>query len=801
MSALGMLWATFGAAALVVSATLAGCALTSRLRWAEGAAAAGVPVAAGVAAAPLLAGLAAAAALWIWPGANPGAHLWVVVAALIAVGLTRPAAAWVLARQLLAPRQTANPLRPTAGLWLVAGFGALLAVDGATLPLIQNDALEYATAARVLFDTRDGASYPVLQADAHRSGFFGPWTHPPLYVSLLYLGFELQGQAQDAAMLRLFSPWCLVGSVACLAALGRWMRPGAGALAGALLISTPLLFLGAASALIDALPVLGFVLAFVSVAAGAGAAWQRAASVGGALGLALWTHSQAVLFPLLLLPVWAWSLRGAGFPIRALGRALVVAAGVALAVGGWPYVRNVQLFGSPISDNPVVFALPSLDWPEYFRVQRGMGSAVEVVQYGLLKPWFAVEAYSVVFWLALPAAWVLVRRARGPAISAAGAARAADPAPSEPLRVATLSALVLLVYLAGAVLSVGVGVDLMVRNERYMLVLVPCAALLAAGWLADERRTLRAWVLGFLALQLLALGAYRASQLGTSVPGASSTLQRWPPYGAVDFLAARTPADALVLSLKPADMFYSHRTMRSYLDPRLLPFYAQTEAAQGASSLQALGIRWVHQPDYWLPPVYNSALMALLADPARAELQFDRHGYQVFGLRETGAAPALGPCAAPVALGGWQRRRQFVLGGRKNLLRVALGGAPLAEGATSTTWNATPLFQRETVTALELDVQVPTNPRQLEWLIELDLEGEGYVQLQLRLLGAAGQVLEHRLLGDRPVSAADGPVRLARRVAFQPHARGLQLRLEHRAASWLRPLAVRVTPLCGREGP
>jgi 4-amino-4-deoxy-L-arabinose transferase-like glycosyltransferase len=798
LSLLGTSWAAGGAVALIVSATLAGCALASRIRWAEGSAAAGIPLAAGLALAPLLAGLAAVAALWLWPGVDPRMHLLLVIAGLAALAMVRPAAAWAQWSQQAASAPTGQAPFRSPGLWLVAGFSAVLVVDGATVPLIQNDALEYATAARVLFDSGDGASYPVLSADAHRSGFYGPWTHPPLYVSLLYLGFALQGQAQDTLMLRLFSPWCLMGSVACVAALGRWMRPGAGALAGALLVSTPLLFLGAASALIDALPVLGFALALVCVAAGAGGLWQRAGAAGAGLGLALWTHSQAVLFPLLLLPVWAWSLLRAGFKVQAMAAGAVVAALVALSLSVWPYLRNLRQFGSPISDNPVVFALPSLDWPEYFRVQRGLGSVAELVQYGLLKPWFAVEAYSVLFWLALPAALALAWRAR----TAGGMARLALASPQGDLaaraRVAEFCALVMALYLVGTVLSVAVGVDLMVRNERYMLVLVPCAAVLAAGWLTAARQAARRWVVGFLALQLLALGAYRVSQLSASASGGSSALARWPPHGAVGFLARETPADALVLSLKPADMFYSQRTMRSYLDTRLLPFYAERDADAAAARLRDLEVAWVHMPDYWLPPVYNSALMALLADPALAELRFDRHGYQVFSLREPGAAPSLQPCAAATALTGWQRQRQFVFGGRKNLLRVALGGGALAEGAASRSWNPTPLFQRETLTALELDAAVAAIPRQREWLVEVELKGEGYVQLQLRVHDAAGKVLETRLLGDRPLSALGGPVRLARRVVMQPGTSRLQLRLEHRAASWLRPVAARLTPLCGR---
>jgi hypothetical protein len=772
--------------ALVILASAAGCALASRMSWTEEAVPAGLPLAAGLAAAPLLAGLAAVGALWAWPGGPPGGHLLVVLVSLSVVALAAfrsPGAWWRSVSRGVGWRDA-----PAA--WMLAGFGVLLVVDCLTVPLIQNDALEYATVARILFDTRQIGAYPVIDAGQHRSGFYGPWTHPPLYVALLYLGDAIQRQAEDATVLRLFAPWCLAGAVACVIALAHWARRGAGALAGVLLASTPLLFLGAASALIDALPVLGFSLSVLAVAGAGAGLWPRAMLVGGALGLALWTHSQAILFPLLVLPLLC--LREAGGPLARMRAAAPIAlASVALAllVGALPYLRNQVLFGSPVSDNPIVFALPSLDWQEYFRVQRGLSSAGEIVQYGLLKPWFAVEAYSLVFWLALPPMLGLWRRM--PSALAGGAPRA-DP-PGQPPVVAMCAAIVAL-YLAGAVLSVALGVDLMVRNERYMLVLVPGAAVLAAGWLAGSRW--RHAVLAVLALQLLVLGAYRASQLGQASAKTQTALERWPPFGAAAYVASNLPADARVLSLKPADMFYAGRTMTSYLDPALLPFYDEHDARAAAQRLRQLGVGWVQMPDYWLPPVYNSALMQILADPALTDLRFDREGYQVFALREETGSAQVAACGSRHELHGWSRERQFVLGGRKNLLRLPLGTEPLRGNEESRSWNRSPVFQRETLMALSSRIGLAPPTQTSEWLIDVQVEGEGYLQVLASWLDADGRVIERRLVADRPLAAGDGVVRLARRVLARPGTRQLELRLEHRAASRLRPLAASVEPLC-----
>lgn len=818
-------------ALLMALASAAGLALVGGWPWAARARETGVAFAAGLGAAPLLAGLAAVFALWALPGGQAPLQ------AALAIGVLALGAAAGLAsgatRRALVPGRTLVPQGAAA--LLACSFIAALLLDAATVPLVQNDALEYATVARILADTRDIASYPVLHAQQHPSGFYGPWTHPPLYVALLELGDVLQGTSESTLLLRLVAPWCLAAAALAVAALARWAnpaRPSDGPLAALLLVSTPMLFLGAASALIDALPVLGFTLVLSAVAALSAtpaARWRRALGIGVMLGLALWTHSQAVLFLLLVLPLLLlvplpepqgprrWPVRLATWlPVAALALA------VALAVGGAPYLRNISLFGAPVSDNPLVFALPSLDWPAYFRQQRGLASAAELAQYGLLKPWFAVEAYALVFWLALPVLW-----------------RRREPLPAmfdESVHLRPLALGLIALYLAGASLAVVLGIDLMVRNERYMLILVPPAALLAAG--AQRRPRMRGALVLLIGVQLAVLVLYRLGQLSaertpppagldsagahtaptaSGAPAPERRLERWGPYAAMAYLRRATPPPSTVLSLKPADMFYAGRTMVSYLDPRLLPFYGERAPPAAAAGLRALGVTHVHLPDYWLPPVYNSALGALLADPALAELSFERNGYQIYRLLRPGESDAVpgAACGQTLAFAGWQREREFVLGGRKNLRRIDLGAPePWAAGEESRSWNPTPLFLRETNTVLRAKVALPPRPRAAaagsaaagapgaaanrsagEWLLKLQLAGEGYVQVLVQPHGAgAGGV--RQLVADRPLAAAAGEVSLQRRLRIDAAATRLELRVEHRADSRLRVLGAWLVAPC-----
>ncbi|MCW5632675.1 MAG: hypothetical protein KIT17_04995 [Rubrivivax sp.] len=787
-------------------ASAAGLALVGAWPWAPRARAAGVALAAGLAAAPLLAGLAAVATLWALPGAAARTQVGVVFALLGAVavagwftGSLRVAVPVGAAGVAGAPGADLVPRGPAAVLTWV--FFAALLFDSLVVPLIQNDALEYATAARIVHDTRDLAAYPALQPQRHPSGFYGPWTHPPLYVALLALGFEMQGGSEVPLLMRFVAPWCLAGSAACVAALAQWAnpaRPGSGALAALLLVSAPMLFLGAASALIDTLPVLGLTLALTAVAGlvvpPGGRWWPRSIGIGVMLGLALWTHSQAVLVPLLTLPLLL--LQGAGRRRERLGAAVkcgALALAVALLVGAAPYLRNIVLFGAPISDNPVIFALPSLDWPGYFRQQRGLASPGELVQYGLLKPWFAVEAYALVFWLALLA--FVHRREPLPVLA------------DEAQQVRTLALAVVGLYLAGAVLSVALGIDLMVRNERYMLILLPPAAIVAAGALTWPRW--RGALVALIGLQLAVLVFYRLSQLNAERGAEGERLQRWGPYAATQYLRRDTPPASLVFSMKPADMFYAGRAMLSYLDPRLVPFYAERDPAAAAARLRALGVTHVHLPDYWLPPVYHSMLGPLLASPELAELAFEAHGYQIYRLRDAtpGARPAEA-CGDVLPFDGWGRTREFVLGGRKNLRRIRLGTTPWRAGDESRAWNTSPLFLRETNTVLHAEVALPGAAPRLpahdaphavhEWRLRLELEGDGYVQalVQPRGAGAAQQ-----LVADRPLGAGEGVQVLQRRLRVDAAAQRVELRLEHRAASRLRVRHASLQRLCGPVPP
>ena len=167
-------------------------------------------------------------------------------------------------------------------------------------------------------------------------------------------------------------------------------------------------------------------------------------------------------------------------------------------------------------------------------------------------------------------------------------------------------------------------------------------------------------------------------------------------------------------------------------------------------------------------------------------------------------------CGAPTTFTAWRRGREFVLGGRKNLLRVKLGQQAVAAGEESRSWNPTPLFLRETNTVLLAEAALTAGGERAaisstgssaasstassqEWLLRLELEGEGQVQLQVQPRGAGAAM---RLVGDRPLDAAAGVLVMQRRLRTEAAAQRLDLRLEHRAGSRVRVRSAQLVPLC-----
>lgn len=821
--------------AIVLLASVAGYALSRLLPWLPAARAMGAPGAIGFSLGPFLLGVFAILALGFLPGHSHGVHMTVVVGGLLVVAV----AALCLSgdRHLNGlPRGSKQP-----GVFLFSGllvlWGVMLLLNSIFLPLLQNDALEYATVARLLYETRDLASYPALNPEQSTSGFFGPWTHPPLYVALSYFTQVIQGHADEPGFMRLIAPWFAICSTSLIVALGSLVNRLTGLISGVIFLSTPLLFTGADSALLDALPVLGIGLIAALLICIEAKPSVRGLLVGCVAGLALWTHSQAVLFLPLALTIIALQNGITRWRMSVIEATGFCAA--AFALGAWWYMRNLSLFGAFISDNPAVFALPVLDWPAYFSYARGLDNWAAVIQYGLFKGWFSLEAFGWAFWLMIPGMVSGIKHACQPTLRATFGLGRQMLSPGH--QVLWVSTALVATYLAGVLMSVFAGLDLMIKNERYMLVILPFVSLLGGyslyvvfrrGAVIFARRgkmpvrndlcILAGFILSFfLITQFITLGIYyrwrylpdkievneydlpevrEYKQRELDKPVFQRHLEYFPNTALMIWARENLPEDALVLSLRPADMYYARRKMVSFLDERMLPVYRENSPLQAARMLRDLGITHLHIPDYGLPVGYNSVIDQIVADPSLTQLIHSVCGMQILRLLSTSMNSeeivVLDKTDFTPGRNDWIRYTNLILGGRKRLGALPLVGQPLPDGGKSSVRWAIPLLHRDfstiathgygatLVNTSRSDVLLSVRGGE-EYRVTFDLEGDAFVRLWMlqiddndALLTCGGLNYEDRI-SEFVLNNSNRTQNFSRRFITLPDTTKIRFAIEH----------------------
>lgn len=800
-----------------------------RLRW---------PLAVGLA--PFLLGLVTVGALLVADGASSTTHVVIVSAVLLGIGLVwrsrgaRPMSAGVI-----------DTVSQRGLLWWLLAVALVICVVcllylALALPLAENDSLEYGLVGRAIHEANSLRVYPLLDPDQAESGFFAPWTHPPLYTSLIYLTYALQGGATEALLMKFLAPWFMLTAAWGVFALARLHGPNAAWGAALLFVTTPLLSVGAQTAAIDALPVAGMVLMMLALIGFDPDRKSAPIYTGFLVGLALWTHSQTILYiPILIGTVFiagglrAWRSSFV-FSVKALLTIAVVAA--------FPYGRNLSIYGSLISDNPAVFALPSLDWESYFRYARSIHDWSTRLQYGVLKGLLSPRSFGLVFWSGLiVSAYLLfsgtLLRWLAQLLTETRGQLAAMGHRLIPLCICGI-------YFSGVLLSLALGTDLMVKNDRYLLVMVPAVAVVAAcGWAEIFTRFWSAWtgdgasgakrlltrgvvavslsfhVLAFLLFanlmqwgqlfhlkvlvsdfmprqvygMLFAGEAPRAfNRLGDLV--IDDPAENIPGIGIARNLNADVPADKKVLAIRPADMFYADRRMVSYLDPRMVPLYGERDPVAFVAKLKALGVEYVQMPNYFIPPVSNSALMPALARPDLSTLVRDVYVHQLYRLTPADYPRKPGETLPRTDLSRMTWVDYPSLGtGRLSVairsLSQQAGGLPYASASSAVFLPASYSH------ILELGGGQPHDPEGnrpiavepgAEYTITLDVEGDGFIRVWVSQLSSPDVELQRGdLMGDFALSSDVPQLTFQRRFRVMEGAGYLRIAIQRIGISQL----------------
>lgn len=361
-------------------------------------------------------------------------------------------------------------------LFILGIYGITLLYLSMVLPMTANDSLEYRYVASVVFQFKDMGFYPLLGVDEGR-GFYGPWSHPPTFVSLLSWSYILLPATEDPIALKTVANYFTFASALLVFGLLKSKSLLAGTLAALILVSTPIYFSQSFTNSVDPLRIAGFFVALVSLLVYE-EEWNLKDVFLTALCLscALLTHSIGVL----IFPVWIGCMildRKRNMASRVRFSALTIPLAALLAAPF--YLRNISIYGSLVSDSSPVTVANHIDYEGYFAKMRGIESTWDNYIHGLFRPLSDWNTFGVAYWIVLLSIGflvvfrILVRN--GELREVLESIKSKLLANDEIL----LALKVVFIYYSMVLTSVLLGMQSFVKNPRYLLTPLPLVAILS----------------------------------------------------------------------------------------------------------------------------------------------------------------------------------------------------------------------------------------------------------------------------------------------------------------------------------
>ena len=508
----------------------------------------------------------------------------------------------------------------------VAGLWALVTADALLFPLTGNDPLGYTSLCRLMYRYKAVAFYPLEQADP-TTGFYFPSYHPLGYPSLIVWGHLLQGTAESAGFMRVIAPVYMLHTLALLWHLLSARGPMAGPVAMLLLVATPLYYGVTRICHTDPLRVYAFLLAFVWLGhalARPGRAWLLLS--GACLGLCLHSHSTGLLaLPMSLLIYFVKAQQ----PLKRRLLHLGVIGATALAVGGPRYAQNVVNHGNPLRNKVAAMELAQVDLSYYLARDREVASPSGKLINGYLKGFCKLDDFGLAYWVFAAAMVFGLRQARGDALS-------------------SIFLWVIAVWYALAALTVAVGIDIMILNDRYALAVHPFVAYHAALFLgrlyerlAGIRNALFLLACTGLTFPFRTLPKRSVERVAHAVASRGAedidVLASWRNTFEPLHHAARTiPEGAVCLVFRMNEFaYYVNRKLISSWDPRMVDVYTQRDKDGTYQALRRLGVDYIYLPNYTLPTVANTQVFRVLADAGMCEIVSFGDGFRLVKLLAT----------------------------------------------------------------------------------------------------------------------------------------------------------------------
>lgn len=373
-----------------------------------------------------------------------------------------------------------------AGLLFAVLLLAMTFVEGIVAPMTANDPLEYASAAKYLYQIRDATAYPMLDTDKS-SGYYGPWSHPMGFINLFVISFMIQGTELVSGLSKFISPAYFALSMFLMMTWCQNARTSIAGLIGALLLATtPAYISGVMDSHIDPFRIFSFFATFLTLKL-----YLRTDLriwfylTGLLLWMTLYSHSLGIL----ILPIIGWllllrlhktyRLRSAFPKLEFIQFSALVVIPILFNLPR--YIENMASFSSPIADASAVplWQVERLEYDYYFQVTRGVYEFADRILFGVFKVLTEVSSFGFVYWI--PAFFLLISFLRQKMILRKVRQRIEALFLDPEDYVLTWC---VICYLGMVLLSVLLGMDAFIKNYRYIMTIQPIVALLAGMQIA-----------------------------------------------------------------------------------------------------------------------------------------------------------------------------------------------------------------------------------------------------------------------------------------------------------------------------
>ncbi|MCV9937011.1 glycosyltransferase family 39 protein [Boseaceae bacterium BT-24-1] len=531
---------------------------------------------------------------------------------------------------------------------VVLGLSATTLLQVLSLPVIENDSLEYLAVAREVFRAGSLSVYPLTQSAP--SGMFAPSAHPPAIHLFLVWGSSWVG-IENFAPSRVLAAFCLFGMMSLLAA--GLSREGLRSVAVAIIVMlcTPIYVLLLVGYHVDGLRIMAVAGAIVAMARVIENPDKRTAVLAGVwLGCAAFSHSIGVLC--WVLAAFAWLVLGPSDRFRRFGVPLVIGI-VAVAIGGAQYVKNIIILGVPLHDHVAVAGLPELRFYEDLIDIRKLASFSERLTAGPLFGFASPDLFGITYWVGLAAFAFLLRNWTAIGVTC---------------RVSILWFLFISIL---GFIGAAFNITLLIKNARYLpLTAVPALAIIAGSAVAqlERRRASRHPIYVVFPIERV-LAIPRQLAFGALLAGFAFVAARWTIdqsinrlslHGArLDFLSAgerafprrgsnynaariysyletnADPRERTLTFFQPGTAIYGTGSWIDQHDDQMIPFYMLAQPDAAYAWLRDRNVRYVFVPGYYLSTFSRSVAEQLVADERYSELLInDKDGWRLYRLRD-----------------------------------------------------------------------------------------------------------------------------------------------------------------------